>query len=106
MAGKRADFFISYTGPDRPWAEWVDYRLKQAGYSTIVQFNDFSAGRNIINEMHTALRSSKQVLGILSPRYLESPFAAAEWMAALRDDPIGEKRRLIFIRVEECTLSG
>lgn len=50
MAGKKIDFFISYTGSDLAWAEWVDYCLKQAGYSTIVQFNDFSAGRNIINE--------------------------------------------------------
>jgi len=106
MPSKKFDFFISYTNSDLAWAEWVDFRLKQAGYSTIVQFADFSAGGNIINEMHTALKSAKQVLGILSQRYLESRFAAVEWMAALHDDPLGEKRRLIFVRVEKCTLSG
>jgi tetratricopeptide (TPR) repeat protein len=106
MSDKKIDFFISYTNSDLPWAEWIDFQLRQAGYSTIVQFANFGAGRNFINEMHTALRDAKKVLGILSPRYLDSPFAAVEWMAALRDDPLGEKQRLTFVRIEECTLSG
>ena len=106
MSGKKIDFFISYTHTDLAWAEWIDSKLRQAGYSTIVQFANSGAGRNFINEMHTALKSTRRVLGILSPRYLESPFATVEWMAALRDDPLGENQRLIFVKVEECTLSG
>lgn len=103
---KEIDFFISYAIRDLAWAEWVDFRLRRAGYSTIVQFADFRAGHNIVSKMHTALRSAKQVIGILSPRYLESSFAAAEWMAAVREDPLGEKRTLLFVRIEECSLSG
>ena len=106
MLGKKFDFFISYTSSDLHWAEWVDYRLNQAGYSTIVQFANFHAGHNFINEMHTALKSAKQVLGILSPKYLESTYTTAEWMAAYSEDPLGVKRKLIFVRVEECTLTG
>jgi len=100
----RIDFFISYTGRDLPWAEWVDARLRDPGYSTIVQFADFRPGQNIIHRMQTALATANQVIGILSPRYLESPFTTAEWTAAVRDDPLGEKRRLLLVRVEPTEL--
>jgi hypothetical protein len=38
------DFFISYTGSDRTWAEWVAWQLEEAGYTTILQAWDFEAG--------------------------------------------------------------
>jgi hypothetical protein len=28
------DLFISYTGKDRPWAVWLDFVLREAGYHT------------------------------------------------------------------------
>jgi TIR domain len=31
------DFFISYTGPKRIWAEWIAWHLGEAGYATILQ---------------------------------------------------------------------
>jgi len=39
---------------------------------------------------------------LLSPRYLQSGFSAAEWNAAFQQDPTGEKRLLIPVRIEEC----
>ncbi len=30
---ERRDFFISYTGSDRQWAEWIALQLEQAGYT-------------------------------------------------------------------------
>ena len=36
MAGER-DFFISYTGADVAWAEWIAQTLEDAGYQTVVQ---------------------------------------------------------------------
>jgi hypothetical protein len=39
---KEKDFFISYTGKDRPWAEWIAWHLEnRGGYSTIIQAWDF-----------------------------------------------------------------
>jgi phage replication-related protein YjqB (UPF0714/DUF867 family) len=35
------DFFISYTGADRAWAEWIAVQLEAAGYSTVLQAWDF-----------------------------------------------------------------
>ena len=38
MADRQArDFFISYTGVNRPWAEWIAVQLETAGYSTVLQ---------------------------------------------------------------------
>jgi len=36
MPHGKKDFFISYTGADRQWAEWIAWHLEQAGYSTII----------------------------------------------------------------------
>jgi len=51
------DFFISYTGTDRPWAEWIAWQLeKTGGYSTVIQAWDLNAGGNFILEMHQAVK--------------------------------------------------
>jgi phage replication-related protein YjqB (UPF0714/DUF867 family) len=45
--GVRTDFFISYTGKDQKWAEWIAWHLEEAGYSTVLQAWDFHASRNL-----------------------------------------------------------
>ena len=30
---ERRDFFISYTGQDKPWAEWIAAQLHAVGYT-------------------------------------------------------------------------
>ncbi|WP_018504966.1 toll/interleukin-1 receptor domain-containing protein [Parafrankia discariae] len=32
-SGAGWDFFVSYTQPDRPWAEWISWQLEDADYS-------------------------------------------------------------------------
>ena len=46
MSEPQKDFFISYTGRDSKWAEWIAWCLEQAGYSVIIQAWDFPAGSN------------------------------------------------------------
>jgi TIR domain-containing protein len=31
------DFFVSYTSADRSWAEWIAWRLEEAGYGVFIQ---------------------------------------------------------------------
>jgi hypothetical protein len=45
------DFFISYTGVNRPWAEWIAVQLETAGYSTVLQAWDFRPGSDFFHEM-------------------------------------------------------
>jgi hypothetical protein len=101
-----ADFLISYTSPDRAWAEWVAYVLEEAGFAVVVDTWDFPAGSNFVLEMQRAASESSQTIAIVSPDYLNSRFGAAEWAAAFAGDPEGLKRRLLPIRVRKCELTG
>jgi TIR domain len=35
--GQAADFFVSYTGADRTWAEWIAWQLEADGYQVVFQ---------------------------------------------------------------------
>lgn len=99
-------YFVSYTYADEAWAEWIAWVLEAAGYRTTVQKWDFQPGNNFISEMHRAASRAERTIAVLSPRYLASKFAEAEWAAALRDDPTGIARKLIPVRIAECTVPG
>ena len=49
------DFFVSYTGVDRRWAEWIAWELEAAGFTAKIQAWDFGAGSHFIVEMHEEL---------------------------------------------------
>jgi hypothetical protein len=40
----RKDFFVSYTGVDRQWAEWIACVLEEAGHTVVLQAWDFRPG--------------------------------------------------------------
>ena len=100
------DFFVSYTSADRPWAEWIAWELEQAGHSVIVQAWDIQPGSNFVLEMDHATRTAERTVAVLSPAFLESPYCRAEWAAAFREDPAGEQRKLVPVRVRECDPDG
>ena len=39
------NFFVSYNGKDKSWAEWIAYQLEEDGYTTVIQAWDFQARR-------------------------------------------------------------
>jgi TIR domain/Effector-associated domain 1 len=100
------DFFISYTHTDQDSAEWVDWQLRNAGYSTVLQSKDFRPGSNFVLEMDLATRQARQTLLILSPDYLNALYAKSEWAAAFFKDPTGKEKALIPIRVRACEPEG
>jgi hypothetical protein len=100
------DFFISYTKADQPWAEWIDWKLEEAGYSTVIQAWDFRPGANFVLEMQNAATIADRTIAVLSQKYLESSFTASEWAAAFAQDPQGKKQKLIPIRIAPCELTG
>jgi len=102
----RKDFFISRTGADKGWAEWVAWQLDEAGYSVVLQDWDFRPGQNFVVQMDQAAQVAKRTIAILSPNYLTVAFTAPEWAAAFVSDPKGEEGRLIPVRVRECVLDG
>ncbi|HEY3134686.1 MAG TPA: toll/interleukin-1 receptor domain-containing protein [Blastocatellia bacterium] len=76
------DFFISYTGADRQWAEWIAWQLEEAGYSVIIQAWDILPGNDFIAEMDRASREAERTLAVLTPKYFQSRFTQAEWSPA------------------------
>ena len=105
---KTIDFFVSYVSADRPWAEWISWQLEQAGYATWLMTRDLRPGANLVREMDEAVRAAHRVIAVLSPAYLESPWAAAEWTAALAlaKDATASHRELVPIRVRAVDVTG
>jgi hypothetical protein len=97
------DFFISYTGADTAWAEWLTQTLEAAGHSTVLQAWDFRPGDNFVQRMNQALEEAERVLAVLSPAYFASEYARDEWTAALVRAR-GERDRLLPVRVAACQL--
>jgi uncharacterized membrane protein YhaH (DUF805 family)/Flp pilus assembly protein TadD len=100
------DFFISFNYNDRAWAEWIAWTLEEKGYTTVIQSWDFLPGSNFSLEMKKGLASARRMLAVLSPNYLSSRFAQAEWAAAFARDPTGEKRVLVPVRVADVALTS
>jgi hypothetical protein len=103
---KKKDFFISYTGVDKDWAAWIAWQLEAAGYTTIIQDWDFGPGENFVFAMQKAVTAAARTIAVLSPNYLQSHFTSSEWAAAFVQDPMGEKRLVIPVRVREVRLTG
>jgi len=100
------DFFISYNSADKERAGWIAWQLEAAGYTTVIQAWDFGPGQNFVLAMQQAAAEAKRTIAVLSPNYLASKFTAPEWAAAFVQDPTGEKRLLIPIRVKPVDLTG
>lgn len=100
------DFFISYNKADKSWAEWIAWKLEQAGYTVIIQAWDFRPGENFVLKMQKALQTTNKMVMVLSEEYLKSSFTAAEWAAVFASDPDAKERKLVPVRVRECKPDG
>jgi hypothetical protein len=94
------DFFISYSGADRLWTEWIAWQLEEAGYSSVLQ-ESFPASQNFVHEMKTTIEETGNTLAILSPDYIDALSMSSEWSEVLSIDPSGKQRVLIPIQVRE-----
>src|SRR5687767_1865415 len=98
------DFFVSYTSSDREWADWIAWTLQQDGYACVLQSQDFVPGQDFIEGMRTGLNTSSQMIAVSSEAYFAAPYARQELNAALARDPLGERRSLLPVRVQDCDM--
>ncbi len=96
------DFFISYNGADRAWAEWIAWQLEEEHFTTILQAWDFRPGGNFVLKMQEASERAHRTIAVLSPNYLNADFTQPEWAAAFRRDPQGAKGILVPVMVRDC----
>src|SRR5450432_1858632 len=106
VLGGMRDFFISYTVADRSWAEWIGWQLEEGGYAVVLQAWDIRPGENFALKMNEASQTTKRTVIVLSPDFLDSKFAAAEWASAFVRDPTGQGAILLPIRVRPCEPTG
>ena len=100
------DFFVSYNKADIEWAEWISWKLEEAGYQVVVQAWDFRPGGNFVLDMQSATTGTKQTIAVLSEDYLNAAYTQPEWASALGRDPTGEKRTLLPVRIRKCKPKG
>src|SRR5512144_82065 len=100
------DFFVSYTQADKAWAEWIAWVLEERGARVLVQAWDFVPGSNWISRMQDGVVGAARTIGVLSGAYLESVYGAAEWQVAWAADPLGQERKLLPVRVQDCARPG
>jgi len=95
------DFFISHTGRDRAWAEWVAWHLVDAGYTVELDVWDWAPGDDFIGRMDGALARSAQMIALLSAAYFdEARFTTPEWRARMADRSASRQDTIIPLRVE------
>lgn len=102
----RRDFFISYATQDGDWARWIAKVLQDAGYTVLLQDQDFRPGTDWVHQMHRATIECDCTLAVLSHTYLRSLHGEAEWRAAYRADPSGEFGSLIPVRIDDVSPPG
>lgn len=56
--------------------------------------------------MDRAARETEHTICVLSPNYIQSHFTPPEWAAAFSQDPEGEKRKIIPVRVRPLDVEG
>ena len=101
----QTDFFVSFSGHDKEWADWIAWTLDEEGYSVVYQPWDFEPGTNFVLQMNKAAGSGKTI-AVISDNYLSSNFTQPEWAAAFAADPTGVGKKLIPVRISECDLKG
>jgi hypothetical protein len=78
----RYDVFISYSRQDKGWVyEWLLPRLKdrQVKVCIDVESEEFDAGQELVNAIQSAVDNSRLTIAVLTPAYLESEWAKAEY---------------------------
>ena len=94
------DFYISYAGKDRLWAEWVGSALKSAGYTIELDVWDWLPGDNIILAREAALRRADRVLALCSVAYFGGGFTEQDWTTVMAAQH-GKSNRLIPVWIED-----
>jgi len=99
-------FFVSYTGADLPWAQWIAWELEANGYKTTLAAWHFRPGQNFIKEMHKAATEADAILAVLSPEYLNAIYTQDEWSVGFVKDTADAKGRLVPVRIKDCKPQG
>src|ERR1700744_2099721 len=107
QAQRSYEFFISRAGADPEIAKEVADVLRRAGHTVQYQDEDIPLGSNFIKRMSEMVESCKNLLVILSPSYLNSPYCNEEWTNFLADLYSDKSdRRIVVLLAQDCRPPG
>lgn len=104
-ADEPLDFFISYTGCDEAWAEWIAWQLEAENFSVLIEAWDFLPGSDVPDHIDRGMKA-RHTLAVVSAAYLKSKHCLNEALgAAWNGGDIGQ-RKLIPLRIEDVRDTG
>lgn len=104
MSDFEFDVFFSYSHKDKGFVENLSKRLRGDGVRPFVDIEDIPLGALFPREIEKALNSSKHILCVLSPDYLESGWGQLELYTAINANPDGSLRKLLPILFRDCMI--
>jgi tetratricopeptide (TPR) repeat protein len=105
---ERYDFFLSRRGSVATIAQEVTDALTEKGYRVFVQDYDIPLTANFIEEMHEAIKNSRDLVVLFTRDYEQSPYTRMEFTSfeanALAKNT--EHRRMVILRCDDAPLLG
>jgi TIR domain len=99
------DVFVSYSTQDKAWVRNdLVKKLESSGLKVCIDHRDFIPGRSNVEEIERAITTSRKILLVLTPRYLESRWAKFEGNLLQNIAPTNAEERLIPILKGKCQL--
>ena len=93
--------FICYSSNDKTWVRGTLLpKLKSFNLQVCIDFEDFSPGRYIIENVAEAIYSSRKTVAVLSPDFLNSDWCHKELMMALTR--VSNEHKVIPVMYREC----
>jgi tetratricopeptide (TPR) repeat protein len=104
---ERYDFFVSRRGSVKDVAQEVSDVLIDSGYTVIVQDYDIPLTDNFVLKMHEAIKSSRDLIVLLTRDYENSKWTRKEFSSFEADaGQTSETRRIVILRCEDMTVRG
>jgi formylglycine-generating enzyme required for sulfatase activity len=99
------DVFISYSHTDQEWV-WNELwpRLEQVGTKVIIDCRDFEPGVPLVTEVERAVMTSRKMVLVLTPAYLNSAWTELENILVQTLDPGARQRRLLPVVLQPCEI--
>lgn len=94
--------FISYSHKDESFAEELYRRLSRDGVDCFFDKESISWGANWVVSLEKGLDESEFILLVLSKDFCQSEWSKLERTSILAEDPVGLKKRLRPLLLENC----
>jgi hypothetical protein len=99
---ERYDFFLSRRGSVATVAQEVTNALTEKGYKVRLQDYDFQLGTNFVEEMHEAVKNSRDLIILLTRDYEQSPYTRKEFTSFEAERAQSQEERATWRICDAC----